>query len=78
MFLPRPSVQCVTKRRYLESRRRMPATGHVMRFLQCPRCKKEYDKAQHFPKLLIPCGHPVCLRCVPRPTTRNWECPTCK
>ncbi|KAE8747744.1 hypothetical protein FOCC_FOCC005567 [Frankliniella occidentalis] len=49
-----------------------------MHFLKCPKCNKEYDKAQHFPKLVIPCGHPICLRCVPLLTKlRIWKCPTC-
>ncbi|XP_052127542.1 uncharacterized protein LOC113208284 [Frankliniella occidentalis] len=46
--------------------------------LKCPKCRKEYDKAQHFPKLVIPCAHPICLWCVPLLTARKWKCPTCE
>ncbi|KAE8742467.1 hypothetical protein FOCC_FOCC012021 [Frankliniella occidentalis] len=55
-----------------------PRASHTMDALKCPKCRKEYDKAQHFPKLVIPCAHPICLWCVPLLTARKWKCPTCE
>lgn len=44
----------------------------------CVLCKQNYDKEQHKPECLIPCGHTYCKACINKFDNKKKTCPLCK